>query len=92
MTTYNTRSLGYTGATTWATELSTHNRTIPLREANFGIAVIYLGWRPSNKLTTSSRAIGISYLICMIASEGQYRGTQRANSSKPLNIALLNVF
>ena len=30
---------------------------------------IILGWRLSNKLTTSSRSIGISYLICMNASE-----------------------
>ena len=27
------------------------------------------GWRLSNKLTTSSRSIGISYLICMNTSE-----------------------
>ena len=33
-----TRSLGYTGATTWATELSTLNRTTPFRKANFAIA------------------------------------------------------
>ena len=30
---------------------------------------IILGWRLSNKLTTSSRSIGISYLMCMNASE-----------------------
>ena len=30
---------------------------------------IILGWRPSNKLATSSRSIGISYLICMKASK-----------------------
>ena len=35
LTTYNTRSLGYTRATTWATCLSTHNRTIPFRKANY---------------------------------------------------------
>ena len=38
LTTYNTRSIGYTVASTWATYLSTHNRTIPLRKANFAIA------------------------------------------------------
>ena len=40
LTTYNTRSLGYTRATTWATYLSTHNRTIPFRKANYSETLV----------------------------------------------------
>ena len=40
LTSYNTRSLGYTRATTWVTYLSTHNRTIPFRKANYSETLV----------------------------------------------------
>ena len=58
------------------------------------IGVLLMSWKVNFQVvrTASQNSIGIFLLIMSSLDQTFCRGTQREYSSKPLNIALLNVF
>ena len=63
LTSYNTRSLGHTRATTKATYLSTHNRTIPFRKANYSETPVYdLYGLTCDKDNTTTSVLSVNFV------------------------------